>query len=101
MSQHIATVRSYLGIFAALIGLTLLTVGIAYVDLGAWNTLVAVTIAVCKGTLVLLFFMHLIHSSRLTWIYAAAGFVWLAILVAFTLSDTLTRGWLPLPGGLP
>jgi cytochrome c oxidase subunit 4 len=91
----------YFRVFGALLVLTAITVSVAFLDLGFMNTFVAVTIAVIKATLVLLFFMHVRYSGRLIWVFAGAGFVWLAILVAFTLSDVLTRGWLPGAVGLP
>ncbi|MBI2220843.1 MAG: cytochrome C oxidase subunit IV family protein, partial [Acidobacteria bacterium] len=62
-------------------------------DLKFMNTIVALTIAVTKATLVVLFFMHVKYSTRLTWVVAASGVVWLAIMVSLTLSDYLSRGW--------
>jgi cytochrome c oxidase subunit 4 len=88
----------YYGVYAALLALTLLTVGMAYLDLGPLNIVVALSIAICKAVLVMLFFMHLRYSSHLTWIIAGAGVIWLAHLLIFTLSDYLTRGWLPIDG---
>jgi len=67
---------------------------VAKLDLGLLNVVVALTIAVIKATLVVLYFMHVRWSSRLTWVFVCAGFFWLAIMVALTLSDYLTRGWL-------
>jgi cytochrome c oxidase subunit 4 len=63
-------------------------------DLGRMNAVVALTIAVIKATLVVLYFMHVRYSSKLTWVFVGAGFFWLAIMVALTLSDYMTRGWL-------
>ena len=88
------SVRTYLAVFFGLIGLTMATTGIAFVDLGGiLNIAVALTIAVTKAVLVALFFMHLRHSNRLTWAFAGAGIFWLGILVALTLSDYMSRGW--------
>jgi cytochrome c oxidase subunit IV len=99
MSEHIVPVKIYIGIFVALLCLTALTTGVAFVDLGAeLNTVVALTIAVAKALLVILFFMHVKYSSGLTRIVIAAGFFFLAILVSLTLADELTRGWTPNPG---
>jgi cytochrome c oxidase subunit 4 len=78
--------------------LTLLTVGVAFVDLGALNTILALTIAVTKALLVILFFMHVRYSSRLIWVCVAAGFFWLALLLTFVMGDYLTRGWLVVTG---
>ena len=54
----------------------------------------ALGIAVVKAVLVLLFFMHLLHSTRLTWVVIGASLFWLGILMVLTLSDYLTRRWL-------
>jgi cytochrome c oxidase subunit 4 len=93
VSRHV-----YYGVYAALLALTLLTVGVAYLDLGRMNIVVALGIAICKALLVLLFFMHLRYSSGLTWIFAGAGVIWLAHLLIFTMSDYFTRGWLAVGG---
>ena len=77
------------------------TVGIAFVDLGYLNTFVAVSIAVLKATLVLLFFMHVKSSNRLIWVFASAGFIWFIIMVAFTMSDYVGRTWVEAPIPLP
>jgi cytochrome c oxidase subunit 4 len=99
MSAHIVPKRTYLLIFAALIGLTALTTYAATVDLGPLNTVVALLIAVCKGSLVALFFMHLRWSSRLMHIVAVAALFWLAILLSLTLGDYRTRQWTPAAEG--
>ena len=89
--SHIAPKRLYFTIFAALIALTLATVGITYVDLGEANLIVAMGIAITKATLVVLYFMHVRYASRLTWLVVGSGVVWFAILVLFTMADVLTR----------
>lgn len=96
--MHVSPLSVYARIFAALLVLTGLTVLVAYRDLGAFNDLVALTIAVTKMTLVALFFMHAKYSTRLTKIVIVSGFAWLVLLLAFTLSDYVTRGWLGVPG---
>ncbi len=94
-SRHIVSVRLYAAIFGALVLLTLTTAGVAFVDLGGGlNSIVALTIAVVKALLVILFFMHVRYSSRLTWVFAGAGFFWLLILLVLTMADPLSRGWL-------
>jgi cytochrome c oxidase subunit IV len=99
MSEHIVPVKLYLGVFFALLCLTALTTGAAFIDLGAeLNTVVALAIAVAKALLVILFFMHVKYSSGLTKIVIVAGFFFLAILVSLTLADELTRGWTSNPG---
>ncbi|MGZ4876078.1 MAG: cytochrome C oxidase subunit IV family protein [Candidatus Angelobacter sp.] len=85
----------YLLILAALVIGTCLTWGIAFIDLGIWNPVVALTIAVIKAVLVILFFMHVFYSSKLTKITVAAGFFWLMIMITMSLSDYLTRTFLP------
>lgn len=93
-SEPLVSLRTYVLVWAGLLILTLTTTGIAFIDLGGqWNTLTAVVIAVVKTVLVVLYFMHLRYSSRLIWVFAGAGFFWLAILVTLTMSDVLTRSW--------
>ena len=92
--EHIVSKKIYFVIFTALIVLTVATVLVANQDLGRWNAIVALTIAVIKAALVVLYFMHVRYSSRLTWVFVGAGFFWLAIMVALTLSDYMTRDWL-------
>jgi len=89
-----ASIRTYILIFLALMVGTALTVAAAFVDLGAFNDAVALTIAVIKATLVVLFFMHVRGSSRMTKLTIVAGFLWLAILIGLTLSDYFSRGFL-------
>ena len=69
----------------------LLTWGAAQINLGRFNAAVALTIALLKMLLVLLYFMHVRYSSRMTWLFAAAGFIWFLIMIDLTLSDYLTR----------
>jgi cytochrome c oxidase subunit IV len=96
MSGHIVSQKLYFTIFAILIGLTALTTWVASVHIEApLNTIVALAIAVCKATLVILFFMHVKYTSNLTRIAVVAGFFWLAILLTLTLGDILTRPWIP------
>ena len=102
MTHPTVSLRLYVGIFAALIGLTGLTVAVAFFDLGGGrlhfvNAIVAITIAVVKALLVVLYFMHVRYSSRLIWIFVGAGVFWLLILFVLTLADFLSRGWFPLP----
>jgi cytochrome c oxidase subunit 4 len=94
MPEHIVSRKVYFGVFGALMVLTAVTVWVAALDLGRLNALVALTVAVIKATLVLLYFMHVRYSSRLTQVIVLSGFFWLIILLAFTMSDYLTRrGW--------
>ena len=85
----------YLIILGALVVGTCLTWAIAFQDLGIWNPIVALTIAVIKAVLVILFFMHVYYSTKLTKLTVAAGFFWLLIMITMSLSDYLTRAFLP------
>jgi cytochrome c oxidase subunit 4 len=97
MSEHVVSRKIYFTIFGALMVLTALTVWIANFNLpGPLNAIVALSIAVMKATLVVLYFMHVRYSSKLTWVFVCAGLIWLLILFAFALSDYLTRGWVPI-----
>ena len=93
MSEHIVPRSTYFLVFGALIVLTAVTVIAANFDFGAMNDVVAMTIAVTKMMLVLLFFMHVRYSSRLIWVIVASMFFWLIILLALTLTDYTSRGW--------
>jgi len=73
--------------------MTALTVAVAFVDLDWGNTPIALGIALFKASIVILFFMHVRYNTPLMWLFAAAGFFWLAILLTLTLQDYLTRGW--------
>ena len=100
-SPHpILPVSLYFAVFSALLVLTGITIGVAYIDLGALNTVAALSIAVVKGTLVVLYFMHVRYSSRLVWAFAGAGFFWLIFLIGLTMSDFLSRGWIGPMGGV-
>jgi len=97
MSEHVVSRKIYFAIFGALMVLTAVTVWVANFDLpGPLNAILALSIAVFKATLVVLYFMHVRYSSKLTWVFVGAGLIWLIILIAFTLSDYLTRGWVPI-----
>jgi cytochrome c oxidase subunit IV len=91
--HHISPLSLYMLIFGALMIGTAITVAIAFVDLGALNTPIALAIACFKATLVILFFMHVKYSHPLVWLSAAAGFFWLGIMFVFLFSDYYTRGW--------
>ncbi len=97
MSGHIVPQKVYFTVFSLLIGMTALTTWVATQDLGRWNTVIALAIAIFKATLVILFFMHVKYSSNLTRVAVVAGFFWLALLITLTLSDVLTRSWIPTP----
>ncbi len=93
MAETIVPTRVYYTVFLALLILTGLTTWVAFFDLGFFSPVVALTIAIIKGSLVVLFFMHLRWSTRLTWVVGGAGLFWLGILFVLSLSDYLTRSW--------
>lgn len=93
-TPHAEKLGVYLAIFGALMVLTIITVFAAEWDLGAWSNVVALGIATLKATLVVLFFMHVRHSTRLIKLTAVAGFFWLLLMFGFTLADYMSRGWL-------
>lgn len=97
MSEHVMPKKMYFFVFAALIALTLITTVVATFNLGPLNIVAALLIALCKASLVVLFFMHLKWSTRLTRIVAVAALFWLVLLIALTLSDYTTRPWTPNP----
>ena len=97
-TAHIASVRLYVAVFAALLVLTGLTVLVAYFDLGLLNTPVALAVAVLKASLVVLFFMGVRHNTPLTKVVVVSGFLWLFIMFGLTMADYLTRPWLGVPG---
>ena len=95
MSEHIVPLRIYVVIFSALLVGTTLTVWAGFVDFpGQLNVIIALTIAVIKATLVVLYFMHVRYSSRLIWVIFTSALFWLVILFALTFSDYWTRCWL-------
>ena len=97
MSGHVVPKKLYILVFAALIAFTGLTTGVAFINLGKWNTVVALAIAVCKASLVALFFMHLRWSPGLLRMVLLSAILCFAILITLTLSDEFTRNWTPVP----
>ncbi len=92
--HHVPSKGLYFVIFALLLVLTGLTVGARQIELGILNAPIAMTIAFAKTIMVILYFMHLRHSTRLTWVVVLGAFLWLAVLFVLTLSDYLSRGWM-------
>ncbi len=95
MSAHVSSVKTYLTVFLCLLAGTALTVWAAFQEFGAFNNLVALGIAITKATLVILFFMHVRYSSKMTGLVVLAGGFWLFILFALTLADYFTRVFVP------
>ena len=93
-TEHVDSVKTYAVVWIALLILTALTTGVAYIDLGPFSVVVALTIAVCKMLLVALFFMHVRHSTKLTKLVVLGGLLWLASLLSLTMADFATRSWI-------
>jgi cytochrome c oxidase subunit 4 len=96
MSHPVVPIKVYVSVFLALITLTGTTVAVSKIELGEFNFVVAMTIAVIKAMLVVWFFMHVKQSSSMTKLFVVAGLFWTAILFLFTLSDYFSRNWIPL-----
>ena len=99
-SVHVSPLSTYIGIFTALMVLTALTVGVAFLNLGSFNPVVALGVACIKATLVILYFMHVKYSSRLTKLTVVLSLFFVMILFAETLMDYASRGFLPPPPSL-
>lgn len=103
-THHVIEPYVYYRVFGVLMILFLATVGVAFFDLSEhlhWapaNIVVALIIAIAKATVIVLYFMHIKYSSRLTQTFAAAALLWLVIMFIFTFADYFTRGWIPQPG---
>lgn len=94
MAEDIIKPKTYLAVWAALMLLTGATAWIAQIDIAPFNALIALLIAFTKASLVVIFFMHLYFSSRVTKLALLAAVLWLALLMCITMTDYLTRGWM-------
>ena len=97
MSGHVSPVSLYVTIFLSLMVLTALTVAAAYVDLGQFNFMVALIIAMFKASLVIWYFMHVKYQSKLTRLTVATGLFFLMILLTLTMVDYSSKGFTPIP----
>jgi cytochrome c oxidase subunit 4 len=103
-THHIIEPSVYLKVFAALTVLFILTVLVAFFDISertGWapaNIVIALIIAFIKATIIVLYFMHVKFSSRLTQMFCIMGLVWLMILFIFAFGDYFSRSWIPQPG---
>lgn len=89
---HILPLSLYLNVGAALLTLTVLTVVVARMDLGVWNTILAMVIAVSKASLVALFFMHLKYDNKLYAVVFVGSLAFLGLFIILSMADTETRG---------
>ncbi|HZR06333.1 MAG TPA: cytochrome C oxidase subunit IV family protein [Candidatus Udaeobacter sp.] len=94
--EEVVQPKVYVRTCIALLVLLAITCSIAYVDLGPYNLIVALAVAIAKAIIIALFFMHIKGSSRLLHLAAIAGVIWLLFLISLTLGDYFTRGWVPL-----
>ena len=94
-SHHVPSLKLYFAVFGILMVGTAVTVLVAFYDLGPLNNVMMLTIASVKALFVILYFMHVRWSSRLTWVVVASGFFWLLIMFTFTMTDYVSRGWMP------
>ena len=90
---HIVSPVVYIVIFFALLVGTALTIAASFVEMGPWNPIVAIAIAVTKATLVVLFFMHVKYSPKLTKLTVGAGLFTFLVLIFMTLADYISRAW--------
>jgi len=101
--EQIDPLGAYVKVFVTLMVLLFATGGAYYLKFDEWfgekwgfiNTMIALIIATVKVALVMLVFMHLRHSTKLTWVIAGAGFIWLCIMITFTFADYLSREAIP------
>ena len=99
MSAHVLPKSIYYAIFGSLMVLTAATVAVAFVNLGSANFPVAIAIAITKATLVVLFFMHVKYSSRMTKMVVAVAIFFLMVMLGLTMTDYMTRDWFSSPRG--
>ena len=92
-SSHVVPVRVYIIVLSLLFVFTVVTVLAAFLELGPLNTPLALSIAIFKASIVVLFFMHVRYNTPLMWVFAGAGFFWLLILLALTMQDYVSRDW--------
>lgn len=93
--HSLTPVRTYVIIWIILTIMTFVTYGVAQIDLGPFNVVIALAIAAFKMMLVVWFFMHVRTDNPLTKLFVFAGFFWMAILFVFTLGDYFSRSWMP------
>jgi cytochrome c oxidase subunit 4 len=99
MSEYIVPKHIYYRVFLGLMILLAITIAVSFANLGRLNLFLALTVSVAKMLLIVLYFMHIRYSSRLTWVVASAGVFWLGILFVLALADYFSRGLLPVPIG--
>jgi cytochrome c oxidase subunit 4 len=92
MSEHIVPLKTNVAVWLTLLVLTGVTAGVAFIDLGAFNTVVALVIATCKALLVVLIFMHVKYASeKLVKVVVISALFFLMLLLGLSLADYTTR----------
>jgi cytochrome c oxidase subunit 4 len=100
MSERSISPATYFVVCGLLILLTFLTLAVSFLEItGLWHIVIGLTIAVCKAALVILFFMHVVLNSRLTWCVIIIAIFWVGILFSLTLADYFSRGLIPYTPG--
>lgn len=100
MTTPLISVRTYVAVCILLVVLTVLTVGVSFWSVPPiWHTVIGLAIAFCKGSLVVLVFMHVLISPRVVWIVIAVVIFWFGILLVLTFADYVTRGLVPAATG--
>jgi cytochrome c oxidase subunit 4 len=95
MKEASVSIKAYTFTWLSLLALTLVTSLIGFVDLGVFTMVVAVAIAALKAAIIAAIFMHALLEAKLVKVVIAGGLVWFLILVTLTMSDYVTRGWIP------
>lgn len=92
MAKQVHPIRLYLLVYVVLLCLLGLTIGASYIDIGRYpNNIIAIGIAIIKMLLIILIFMHMKYERWITWFFAAAGIVWLCIMISLMMTDYLSR----------
>ncbi len=100
MAERILPARTYVQVYFLLLCITCLSVGCSFLQLiHVWHVVIGVCLGVIKTTFVLLFFMHVLHSPRLTTIVILVACFWLGILLVLTCTDYFSRGMVPFLAG--
>jgi cytochrome c oxidase subunit 4 len=90
--HHILPLKVYLAVGSALLLLTFITVEVALHDFGAFNLVIALSIASIKALLVAFFFMHLWYDNKLFFVIFSACLLLLTVFIVLTMFDTMRRG---------
>ncbi|HUO60280.1 MAG TPA: cytochrome C oxidase subunit IV family protein [Candidatus Acidoferrales bacterium] len=91
--EHTGSVKTFAMIWVSLLIFTAITVGASLVDLGPFNIVVALVIASCKALLVVLFFMEVRYSSKITKVTIVSAIFFLFLLLGLSMTDYISRGW--------